>query len=75
MGILKERREAAGLTQKQLAEKAGIHHRCIQYWEKVGVEHASVGNVKPVADALGLFIDQLVTYEHDVEEDDEETTA
>ena len=75
MGILKERREASGLTQKQLAEMAGIHHRCIQYWEKVGVEHASVGNIKPVADVLGLWIDQLITDEYDGGEDDGETTA
>lgn len=75
MGVLRERRNAAGLTQKQLAEMAGVHVRCIAYWEKVGIEHASVGNAKPVADALGLWIDQLVTDEHDEGEDDEEATA
>ena len=54
-----ELRQAAGLTQMQLAEKVGVHHSSIAYWELSGT--APRGEVLPkLAEALGVSIDSLL---------------
>lgn len=58
--MLKEKREEAGLSQRGLAEKAGVPLRTIQNWEGRGVYRAVVGNLKKAADALGCRIEDLL---------------
>lgn len=56
---LSELRQAAGWTQMQLAEKAGVHHSSIAYWELSGTPPR--GEVLPkLAEALGVSIDTLL---------------
>lgn len=76
--MLKERRKAAGLNQNELSELSGVPKRTIQHWEENGVENGTVKNVLKVADALQLFIEQLITDRYDdalMEDEDEEATA
>lgn len=63
--MLRERRKAAGLTVPELSEISGIPETTLWQWEKHGVENGTVKNVKKVADALELFIEQLMTDEYD----------
>jgi len=56
---LTELRQAAGLTQMQLAEKVGVHHSSIAFWELSGTPPR--GEVLPnLAEALGVSIDTLL---------------
>jgi len=56
---LLELRQAAGLTQMQLAEKVGVHHSNIAFWELSGTPPR--GEVLPMlAEALGVTIDVLL---------------
>lgn len=57
--VLKEKRQAAGLTVKALSELSGVPTRTIQNWESDGVGHATVGNLLKVAHALGVTLDEL----------------
>ena len=51
-----ELRQSAGLTQMQLADKIGVHHSSIAYWELSGTSPR--GEVLPkLAEALGVSID------------------
>ena len=52
-------REAAGLTQKQLAEKLAVHHSNIAFWERS--EKPPRGDVLPaLAAALGVTLEVLL---------------
>lgn len=52
-------REAAGLTQKQLAKKLGVHHSNIAFWERS--DKPPRGDVLPdLAAALGVTLDVLL---------------
>ena len=54
-----ELRQAAGLTQMQLAEKVGVHHSSIAYWELSGTPPR--GEVLPnLSEAMGVSIDVLL---------------
>ena len=56
---LAELRQAAGLTQMQLAEKVGVHHSNIAFWELSGTPPR--GEVLPkMAYALGVSVDALL---------------
>lgn len=56
---LAELRQAAGLTQMQLAEKVGVHHSNIAFWELSGTPPR--GEVLPkMAHALGVSVDALL---------------
>jgi transcriptional regulator with XRE-family HTH domain len=56
---LVELRQAAGLTQMQLAEKLGVHHSNIAFWELTGTPPR--GEVLPkLAHTLGVSIDALL---------------
>ncbi len=46
-------------TQKQLAQKIGVTHAAISYWEN-GVNIPNVKDCWLLADALGITIDELV---------------
>lgn len=56
---LRSAREAAGLTQQQLAEKVGVQQRDISRWENCRRE-PGVLIVKKMAQALGCSMDDLV---------------
>jgi transcriptional regulator with XRE-family HTH domain len=56
---LVELRQAAGLTQMQLASKLGVHHSNIAFWELSGTPPR--GEVLPVmAQALSVSVDELL---------------
>lgn len=65
MTVMKERRLAAGMTQRELAEAAKVSTRNIEHWESGGIWGARFESVIRVADALQLMAEQLVTYEYD----------
>ena len=50
---LKELREKAGLTQKQLADAAGLSQRAVSHWEQ-RVREPAWSNVVALAEALGV---------------------
>lgn len=56
---LRAAREAAGLTQVELAEKVGVTQRDISNWERCKRE-PGVLIVKKMAQALGCKMDDLV---------------
>lgn len=47
-----EARAAAGMTQKQLADRLGLKEQQIQRYEKTGYGSASLSRIQEVADAL-----------------------
>lgn len=56
---LVELRQAAGLTQVQLAEQLGVHHSNIAFWELSGTPPR--GEILPkMAHALGVSVDELL---------------
>jgi transcriptional regulator with XRE-family HTH domain len=50
---LRELRLAAGLSQKQLAEAAGVAQNAVSQWE-TGIREPSWSNVRALAAALGV---------------------
>jgi|GEM_PF-5099539 len=51
---IKEFREAAGLTQMQLAEKVGVMVQQVTAWENTPNDKSmTTGNLAKIADALG----------------------
>ena len=57
---LKSAREHAGMSQRELAERAGIHFRSIQNWESGGRLPRSLDVVFRVADILGVSSESLL---------------
>jgi DNA-binding XRE family transcriptional regulator len=55
---VKDRREELGLTQEDLAEKAGLHRTYVSDIER-GTRNLSLLNIERVADALDLAISKL----------------
>lgn len=60
--ILIEGRIAAGLTQRQLAERLGLPEQQVQRYESTMYSGVSLDRLQDVADALGLEIEERVTY-------------
>lgn len=56
---IKVNRIAQNYTQKQLAQKIGVTHAAISYWEN-GVNIPNVKDCWLLADALEIKIDELV---------------
>ena len=56
---IKVTRIAQNYTQKQLAQKIGVTHAAISYWEN-GVNIPNVKDCWLLADALEITIDELV---------------
>ena len=56
---IKVNRIAQNYTQKQLAQKIGVTHAAISYWEN-GVNIPNVKDCWLLADALEITIDALV---------------
>lgn len=53
--ILRENRKQRGISQNELAKKAGFTKRAIQYWEK-GEKSISLENADKLFKALGVQI-------------------
>ena len=60
--LLIEGRIAAGLTQRQLAKHLGLPEQQIQRYEATMYSGVSLDRLQDVADALGLEIEERVTY-------------
>ncbi len=56
---IKMNRMAQNYTQKQLAQKIGVTHAAISFWEN-GINIPNVKDCWLLADALGITIDELV---------------
>lgn len=56
---IRNNRKIAKLSQKELAEKIGVTHAAISYWEN-GVNIPNVKDCWKLADVLGISIDELV---------------
>lgn len=50
---IRQAREAAGLTQGELATRLGVTYQAIQKWERSGA-NPTIGTLQRVADAMGL---------------------
>ena len=51
--VLRQAREAQGLTKTELAERSGFTLRAVQYWEQ-GRKNITLENAVRLLDALGL---------------------
>jgi Helix-turn-helix len=60
--LLIEGRIAAGLTQRQLAERLGLQEQQIQRYESTLYSGVGLDRLQDVADALGLDIEETATY-------------
>ena len=59
MQSIKEARKALGLTQEQLAKLVGVTQGTVAQWE-CGLTHPSFENLKRVAAALNVSVDELI---------------
>ncbi|MBQ8357124.1 MAG: helix-turn-helix transcriptional regulator [Clostridia bacterium] len=57
---LKEARENAGLTQKQVADAVGITIRCYQYYE-TGIKKPAVDVAIQIAKKLNSTVEEVFT--------------
>jgi putative transcriptional regulator len=57
---LKELREAAGLSQKELAKRAGVSQRAVSHWEQ-DLHEPGILIAPALAKALGVELDDLFT--------------
>jgi Helix-turn-helix len=60
--LLIEGRIAAGLTQRQLGERLGIPEQQVQRYESTMYSGVSLDRLQDVADAVGLEMEEHVTY-------------
>ena len=62
MGKLKNKRMEIGLSQSQLAKKAGINVRVLQHYEQVPkkFDHARFDRILKIVNALGCSIDDVI---------------
>lgn len=60
--LLIEGRIAVGLTQRQLGERLGLPEQQIQRYEATLYSGVGIDRLQDVADALGLEIEERVTY-------------
>jgi transcriptional regulator with XRE-family HTH domain len=56
---LRQWRDAAYLTQKELADKAGVTLKAVSAWE-TGKAQPRVTNLRALAAALGITPDQII---------------
>lgn len=59
MTKLERLRREAGLSQEALAEKSGVSRPVIVKIENGGIDRVIGGNIRKLADALGVSIEQL----------------
>ena len=65
--MIRNMRIEAGMTQRRLAEAAGVSLRSLQYWE-AGDRDVPARALKRVADALGCKVDDLIDDEGNEDE-------
>lgn len=53
--VLRQAREAQGLTKTELAKRSGFTLRAVQYWEQ-GRKNITLENAALLLDALGLEV-------------------
>ena len=58
--MLKEKRIEAGMTQQQLAAKAGVSMSIVSFYERNGTDNAQVRIVRKLAAALGCRVDDII---------------
>ena len=56
---IKELREAAGMSQRELGERIGISGPAVAMWES-GENRPSLTNLEKLADVLGVSIDAIL---------------
>lgn len=56
---IKELREAAGLTQRELGERVGVSGPAVAMWE-TGENRPTLTNLEKLSDVLGASIDAIV---------------
>lgn len=63
MTNLKKKRKAAGLTQHELAERASVSVRTLQYYEQgvLSIDKAAAATVARLAFALGCHVEDLLS--------------
>lgn len=52
-------RKRRGMTQQQLADILGLSNKTISKWES-GMGSPDISNLKPLAEALGVTVDELL---------------
>lgn len=72
--LIAARRKALGLTQKQLAERLLVSDKAVSKWE-VGASYPEVTLLPPLAQILGLTVDELLSGEVRGEEPPPENNA
>lgn len=58
--VLREKRQEAGISQEQLADRAGLHRTYVSLIER-GKRTASIEVVRRVASALGVTMAELIS--------------
>ena len=56
---IKQLREAAGMSQRELGERIGISGPAVAMWES-GENRPSLTNLEKLADVLGVSIDAIL---------------
>ena len=59
MKVIRKVRRTCGMTQKQLAEALGVTQGAVSQWE-TGRGGPSAKMLKPLADVLGVTVDDLL---------------
>ena len=57
---IKLARMRTGITQAELASKLNVSVTAVSMWE-TGTTHPTVSKLKPLAEALGTTVDELLT--------------
>ncbi len=60
--FIAQRRKERGLTQRELAEALHVTDKAVSKWER-GAGCPDISLLEPLAEALGLSVDQLLTYQ------------
>jgi transcriptional regulator with XRE-family HTH domain len=58
MPTIRELREAVGMTQIELAERLGVSHAAVSYWER-GRNAMNVRHLKQLASIFGVSMDEI----------------
>ena len=65
--FISELRKELGMTQTELGEKLGVSYKAVSKWER-GAGCPDISLLEPLAEALELSVDQLLTYQTAPEE-------
>lgn len=59
MNAIREAREAAGISQGELAKRIGVTPGAVSQWEQ-GTTNPSIHRLKAIAQTLGVTVDELL---------------